>query len=819
MDTKDLFDQLYHVAKEDEVSQVLEGYSQESSIGWHPYGDNESFFGVIENQQASAIPALVEKITNSIDATVMKKCLEAGIDPKSEAAPQSVDEAISQFFPEASNWDLSKNRQLQAEDIQILADGSYKDRKKDTSLVIYDNGEGQHPKDFNNTFLSLLRGNKNEIHFVQGKYNMGGSGAIVFCGKQRYQLIASRRFDEMGDFGFTLIRKHPLTNNEKKTKKNTWYEYLTINREIPSFELVNGEIDLGLYKRNFTTGTVIKLYSYNLPTGSRSVISRDLNQSINEYLFQPALPIYTIDTKERFPLDRNLQRDLFGLKHRLEHDNNKYINETFSEKINDSSIGTFKVTVYVFKYKIGEKNIKDSKSAIRREFFKNNMSVIFSLNGQVHGNYTSEFITRSLKFTLLKDYILIHVDCTNLEMDFKGELFMASRDRLKHGNESVMLRKKLASYLKKKGGRLDEIYKKRKEALATNTESTSSLLKDFSDNLPFNSELMKLINQTFDLKDREGEKPKKKIKNKPSQTRGENQRPFSPKRFPASFKIDVKSKKNAIPMIQIPLNGDKTIKFSTDVEDQYFDRADENGTLEIAILQPTNNDSTGGDRAGEPKNIQDILNVNTSSPNKGTIRVNINPSKETKVGDQVTIRARLTSPEGDLEQIFIVKILDKQKKQNHLPQKEEKPSQLGLPELIEVYKGKTDGKVCWNDDIGVDFDYDKVMYPFIDGDKLERIYINMDATIIKNYMSKLRNENELNVAKRRYLSSVYFHTLFLYMINKNKGIQVYKKADDSGENEPELLELSEYLMKIFDSSYTDFLMNFEVSALMESLSD
>ena len=49
--------------------------------------------------------------------------------------------------------------------------------------------------------------------------------------------------------------------------------------EIPAFDI--DTLDLGLHNRVFTTGTVIKLYSYNLPSGSRSVISRDLNQSIN----------------------------------------------------------------------------------------------------------------------------------------------------------------------------------------------------------------------------------------------------------------------------------------------------------------------------------------------------------------------------------------------------------------------------------------------------------------------------------------------------------------------------------------------------------
>ena len=114
----------------------------------------------------------------------------------------------------------------------------------ETSLTIYDDGEGQHPKDFENTFLSLLRGNKNEIHFVQGKYNMGGAGAVAFCGQKRYQLVGSRRWDQTGDFGFTLIRRHPLSDVEKKNKRATWYEYFVVDDTVPSFPI--DTLDLGL---------------------------------------------------------------------------------------------------------------------------------------------------------------------------------------------------------------------------------------------------------------------------------------------------------------------------------------------------------------------------------------------------------------------------------------------------------------------------------------------------------------------------------------------------------------------------------------------
>ena len=390
---EDIFHALFLSKTEDDIDKVFRQYPQifENSKNWYPLGGNESNFGVIENQQSSPIAALIEKITNSIDAILMKRCYEEGIEPKSQHAPQSIEEAVRQFFKDSKSWDLPKFRRVQAEEIQVIADGP----KFTPSLIIYDDGEGQHPEDFEDTFLSLLRGNKNEIHFVQGKYNMGGTGAIVFCGKKRYHLIGSRRFDGTGQFGFTLIRKHPLTQKEQQTKKNTWYEFVKIEGSIPAFDI--SKLDLKLYNRKFKTGTVLKLYSYDLPSGARSVISKDLNQSINEFLFEPALPVFTIDKKERYPKDHALERHLYGLKRRLEQDDSKYIEDFFSEVCEDQKIGGMKLTCYVFKPKIEGKKIKESRQTIQQEFFKNNMSVLFSVNGQVHAHYTSEFITRSLK--------------------------------------------------------------------------------------------------------------------------------------------------------------------------------------------------------------------------------------------------------------------------------------------------------------------------------------------------------------------------------------------------------------------------------------
>ncbi|MHA7056445.1 hypothetical protein ACWGOQ_0004450 [Aquimarina sp. M1] len=821
INNESLFEKLYSAKDEDELSEIIGVYPDIfDDKNWKPLGDNESNYGVVKNQQSNPIAALIEKVTNAVDAILTKECLVSGINPKSLEAPKSMDEAIIRFFPE-NNWDLSSFRKKQSENIQIIADGKGPRTQRNqypTSVIVYDNGEGQHPEKFEDTFLSLLKGNKNDIHFVQGKYNMGGSGAIVFCGKKRYQLVASKRYTADGHLGFTLVREHP--KKESDQAKETWYEYLLIDGKIPSFAI--DEIDLGLHNRKFKTGTILKLYSYQFPKGY-SGFAQDLNQSINEFLFQPALPILTVDSKERYPNNKVLDNDLFGLKRRLSSEESEYLDESFSEEFSDETFGTMKVSCYVFKTKVKDYDLKKTKKIIQDRYFKNSMSVMFSLNGQNHGNYTSEFITRSLKLNLLKSHLLIHVDCTNMKYNFRKELFMASRDRLKDGDETQFLRSYLAKRLSAKDGRLAEIEKKRKQAVDIDTSSnTNELLKNFTKNLPLDSELAKLLSQTFKL---DIKKEKKKEGNKKRSSTEQEPTPFEPNRFPSFFQIDSKSD-NETEVPKIPLNGEKTIKFSTDVVNDYFDRVDEPGDLMVSVLNIRPNETEGGTEPGEPKEIGEIFNVVKSSPNKGKIRISLNPKDKLKVGDSVQIKANLSSPNGNLEELFWVKIADNNKPKNKVPKKESDNELLGLPKLVFMYKNPAEDSevdVSWEDvetATSLDVDYGTVMIPEAEGDMLKRIFINMDSSVLKNFKSKEKNINQeqLELANRKYYSSVYFHTLFLYTISKNRGYEIKQKIE--GKDELEHVDLGQYLKDLFDHYYSTFILNFGgMETMMQGIGD
>ena len=85
---ENLFWKLYNADSEQEVSKILESSSIFSNPdNWKPYGNNKGNFGTFESQQNHPVPALIEKITNSIDAILIKECRLKGIEPKSSEAP------------------------------------------------------------------------------------------------------------------------------------------------------------------------------------------------------------------------------------------------------------------------------------------------------------------------------------------------------------------------------------------------------------------------------------------------------------------------------------------------------------------------------------------------------------------------------------------------------------------------------------------------------------------------------------------------------------------------------------------------------------
>ena len=146
----------------------------------------------------------------------MRECWRSGVRPDSPSAPKNIAEALEKYFGiydgKLSSIDASI-RALIAQNILLVATG----QKSNPSYSIIDFGEGQTPQKIPDTFLSLNKKNKLNVQFVQGKFNMGGTGALQFCSKKfNLQLIISRRDPKIyrdesdssaNNWGFTVIRR------------------------------------------------------------------------------------------------------------------------------------------------------------------------------------------------------------------------------------------------------------------------------------------------------------------------------------------------------------------------------------------------------------------------------------------------------------------------------------------------------------------------------------------------------------------------------------------------------------------------------------
>jgi len=777
---KKLFWALYNSHHENDVTNIISINKQlNNPDNWKPYGDNKGNFGTFESQQNHPVPALIEKITNSIDAILIKECKLKGIDPKSKDAPISMKKAVELFYGvkdgEIGELDPKTRREL-AENIQVLAFGD----KSQPSLVIYDNGEGQNPKNFKDTFLSLHRNNKTNIHFVQGKYNMGSTGAVVFCGENKYQLIASKRNPELdsdNQIGFTLVRRHPLTKEEEfEYGKATWYEYFCPNSEIPSFQAES--IDIGLKNTEFVSGSIVKLYSYQLPRGSRSDITWDLWRDINQFMFNLPLPLILYERRDY--KSKTPDKPLLGNRTRIAIDDRSKVEKIIQFNIpKNSAIGEVNIETIIF-----------NKDVDHGEFIKNK-SIIFTLNGQVHGYEGQSFISQDLGFSLLKKHMLIHVDCTKIPTSIRQDLFMSNRTHLKQGPKTENLMDIIIDVLRK-SEQLREINNDRKNSIFQDSDSDKELITDLLSKLPVDIDVINLLrkNGALNFLKTKGQKT--------NPIKQEEQKKLN--RFPSVFNL--KNSKNGKVYKTIPLNSNGKVFFETDVEDDYLFRPYEKGSFEVEILQKRNvTDKEITTPNQNPNEVVDVITVEREGPTNGSIKLIVKPTDKAKIGDEVDVKAILSSPGKDMSCIFTVRIDEKiSPPKEHEDKKSETFPNLPTPK--KAFENPINGAgVAWKELNWDGYDIVKVISSIGDDSNelmVDGIVINMDAFVLKNFVSKNRinTEKEIKYITDKYFLSIYLHSLFLYSI-----LQKMRKDDEKLKP----IEVDEFVSSMI-KPYSNFLL-------------
>lgn len=441
-----LLKELIDVKTHEGIDKLLQSLIASGQYCWSPLGNkpgNASHVQLISDPYA----ALVERITNSFDALIERQ-LCSSTNKMDISSPR---DAVEKLFdiPKGRLDELDpKEREILGNEIRIIFSDSGK--KFMPTVIISDSGIGQHPLDFPRTFLSLGESTKLDKYYLCGSFGQGGASTLWFCD---YTIIISRRRPEHLDngyqdmIGWTIIRK----NKTDIRYKNYTYEYLAVQKSnekilVPYIPIEKGD-------NSFLYGTMVKHIEFEIGLGKyypTYFVGMHGYRIFSSILFDPILP---------FSIEGEIKRTIPGVVARLRSDarNRVEYQRSYDRPLNN---GKLTIRYWVLKSKPrdepGESNYLDSYLD-KTDSVK---TIIITLNGQRHGYLEKEFV-KTLGLPYLRDYLLVHVDCDNLPIGLKREIFQANRNAIKEGEIFELIKEVVKEALDDE--KLKQLNEKRRE--------------------------------------------------------------------------------------------------------------------------------------------------------------------------------------------------------------------------------------------------------------------------------------------------------------------------------------------------------------------
>lgn len=752
---KDLCLALMRADTEEDVIDLLKRTGYWNNQGaWRYYGDTDSNSSMIGSQANHPDAALVEKLVNSADHRLLNECLVRGIDPEGTNAPRSIRQAVAQFFDEEANpngasagriseWGSEKRREI-AEGITLAATG-FTARNGNPCFTISDCGEGQTPEMMPKTFLSLPThgSNKIKIPFVQGKFNMGSTGALPFCGRHKLQLIVSRRNPAIlnGNFAhesddqwsFTVVRREapegsgrgsvwtylaPLEAEEKPRQGGV----LRFSAdELPIFPEVGDA-----YARKSAWGTLVKLYEYSTVGYSGTHILRKdgLLSRLDLLLPDAALPIRLYECRSGYKgHEGSFANNLTGLNVRLEDNTAENIEEGFPTSTPISALGQ-QMTATIYAFKKG-----------KADTYRKNEGIIFTLNGQTHSHLTKAFFTRKAvgRLNRIADSILVTVDCSEFDALAREDFFMNSRDRLRYGELSAQIESELEELLKTHEGLRALKDRRHQEEIASKVE----------DSKPLEDVLKSLIKQSPVLAALFLQGNRISNPFKPTQV-VIREEPYKGEYYPTYFKFKGKDYGTELHR-DCHINQRCRITFETDAANDYFKRRIDKGESEL-FLQDGNSRSL----------VETFVGPH---PNNGIATLSIRLPDNCHEGDTLRYMLQVTDPSrvDPFENPFTIRVIkaaEPHKGGNGEPPKpptqqngkdREVPSGINLPPIHEVYEGD------WREHKFDKYSALRVVTDENDrGEDIRDFYVNMDNIYLKTELKSSGQDVEVIKARWRF---------------------------------------------------------------------
>lgn len=354
--------------------------------------------------------------------------------------------------------------------------------------------------------------------------------------------------------------------------------------------------------------------------------------------------------------------------------------------------------------------------------------IFFTINGQTHATIGRSFLRTKANLHYIADYMLVYIDCTDVDTNIREKIFMPSRDRMRDTEISKEIELILAEELSRHEGLKQLNQYRREQQITKNPKDVKFLEGVVSELIRKNRTILHYLGVGGNIKDR-NEAGTKEIKE------------FEGKRIPTYLKLIGSERK------QMPINSYSRVAFETDASNDYFSRETDLGSL---IIYP------------DVMKSYHLWN--------GRITAKIIPSKTARVGAIRKIIALLTRPYDDpLSVEFEVEYIPGVEPEivpPHLP-KPPKVKDYKLPEPILVYKNKRTGYRSWDDIIKEDganwngADIAKVV-PSGNGAGVD-VYINMDADILRNFLRQQKvTDKRQDFIKRSWETAIFLNSMVIY---------------------------------------------------------
>lgn len=453
---------LLGATKPQEIRDLIDKIKQRlgSDVVWKDVGGRENNLATI-NMGTDPASALTERLTNAIDAVIDHRWMELN-KPTNVSSPR---EAVEKWFG-IEGGHLSNVENLRDEDIKdirdrvrvTLRDSGVGDQP---TVDVRDRGIGIKAENFADSILSLNQSRKLSKFHLAGAFGQGGSTALA---GSEYTLIVSKAAptqDESPPVAFTIVR---FNEGDLELDKHGTYEFMVNPRTGQPFTIEGAE-------DAFPHGTLVRHVSMDVGKFNSVMTSptSGLYYLVHHYLFDPLLPLIM---EEERSSHTNRRRTAAGNNRRLTTSDICEYTRDATQVFRD---GKVKIKWWVISS--DEDGSKKPRNRIKN-YTLASKPIIVTYNGQKQGEFPNTVIKKDLQLPYLERYLVVHIDCDEIDNATRRKLFPTTRESLRDTTITDDLRELIVETLGEDEEllRLDRERKKR-YLQKTDTESTERIRK------------------------------------------------------------------------------------------------------------------------------------------------------------------------------------------------------------------------------------------------------------------------------------------------------------------------------------------------------